>query len=85
MKVLSDTRPEAEQVLINGYRRMSVADRFQRVRELNQLLEAMALADVRRRHPEATEEEARLYVASRRIPPALMRKAFGWHSDEKGY
>jgi len=86
VKTLSkDTPPEVERALIEGYRRMSVADRIERVREMNLFLERLAMTDVRRRRPGSTEEEVRLYAASRRIPRALMRKAFGWDPDERGY
>ena len=83
--MLSDTHPDIEKRLIEGYRKMSPAQKLQRVCELNQFLETLARADVRRRHPQADEREVRLRVASRRIPADLMRKAFGWDPDEKGY
>ena len=85
MKSLSDTHPEIEKRLIEGLRRMSAAEKFQRIAELNASLELLAMADVKKRHPEANEWECRLRVASRRIPPDLMKKAFGWDVNEKGY
>ena len=36
-------------------------------------------------HPEASEREIKLRVASRRIPAELMRRAFGWDPDKEGY
>ncbi len=80
-----DTPPEIERILVEGYRRMSLAERFQRVEGLNRTLEILALTDIRRRHPDATEHEIRLRLASRRIPADLMRRAFDWDPDEKGY
>ncbi len=85
MKSLSDTHPEIEKRLIDGLRRMSVAEKFRKIEELNASLEILALADVRKRHPDADEYECRLRVASRRIPADLMKKAFGWDVTEKGY
>jgi hypothetical protein len=85
MKTLSDTHPEIEKRLIEGLRRMTVAEKFRMIQELNASLELLALADVKKRHPEADEYECRLRVASRRIPADLMKKAFGWDVDEKGY
>lgn len=80
-----DTHPDIERVQIEGYRRMSAAEKLRKIAELNQFLDMLALADVRRRHPEAGEWECRLRVASRRIPADLMKKAFGWDVAEKGY
>lgn len=80
-----DTHPEIERRLIEGYRRMSAAEKFQRVRELNQFVEMMQTAETRRQHPGASEEECRLRVASRRIPADLMRKAFDWDPETMGY
>jgi hypothetical protein len=80
-----DTHPKIEKMLIEGIRKMSAAEKFRRIGELNRSLELLALADVRRRHPGADEWECRLRVASRRVPADLMKKAFGWDVEEKGY
>ena len=80
-----DTSPEIERRLIEGMRRMSAAEKFRRIGELMRAMEILAMEDVRHRHPEADEWECRLRVASRRVPPELMKKAFGWDVEEKGY
>jgi hypothetical protein len=80
-----DTHPKIEQMLIEGIRRMSAAEKFRRIEELNQFLETLVLSNVRRHHPEADEWECRLRIASRRMPAELMQKAFGWDVKEKGY
>jgi hypothetical protein len=80
-----DTPPEIERILIEGYRRMTPAEKFRRIEDLNRTLEMLARAEVRRRHPEADEREIRLRVASRRIPAELMRKAFRWDPEKEGY
>jgi hypothetical protein len=82
---LSDTHPKAEKVLIEGLRRMTPAQKWRQVREMNLLMDALVRGDVRRRHPHADEREVALRVASRRLPAELMRRAFGWDPDEKGY
>lgn len=86
MKPLSpDTTPEAEAILIEGYRRMPVWKKLQQVGELTEMVGQLAMNDIRRRHPQADERELRLRLASRWIEPELMRKAFGWDSDKEGY
>lgn len=80
-----DTHPEIERILIEAYRKMTPGERFRKVESLNRTTEAVALADIRRRHPKADEREQQLRLASRRIPAALMQKAFGWDPDKEGY
>jgi hypothetical protein len=80
-----DTDPVVEALLIEGYRRMSPSEKFQRVRELTRAVQELALADIRRRHPEADEREQALRLASRWIEPELMVRAFGWDVREAGY
>lgn len=77
--------PEIERLLIEGMRRMSPAEKMRRIAGLNQTLEMLALSGIRVRYPEADEWECRLRVASRRVPPELLKKAFGWDIEEKGY
>lgn len=80
-----DTPPEIEQMLIEGYRKMPAWRKLQQVAELNDLVCQLALNDIRRRHPEAGEREVKLRLASRRIEPELMMKAFGWDVEKEGY
>jgi hypothetical protein len=80
-----DTSPEAERILIKGYRRMTPREKMQRVLEMNRFGYQLALAGVRRRHPNADERELNLRIASLSIPADLMRKAFGWDPDTEGY
>jgi hypothetical protein len=80
-----DTHPKIEAFLIEGYRRMSPAQKLERVRALTRAVQELALLDVRRRHPNADEREQALRVASRWIDPELMVRAFGWDIREMGY
>ena len=84
-KLLSDTHPEIEKRLIEGLRQMPGWRKLQLVQEMNDFADALAMADVLRHYPDADERECRLRVASRRVPAELMRKAFGWDPDERGY
>jgi hypothetical protein len=80
-----DTDPAIEAMLIDGYRRMSPAQKLERVRALARALQQLALLDIRRRHPGADGREQALRLASRRIEPELMLRAFGWDVREAGY
>ena len=81
----NDTSPEVERILVEGYRRMSPAQKLARVQALTQAVQELALLDVRRRHPNADERELALRVASRWIEPDLMLRALGWDVREAGY
>lgn len=81
----NDTHPEIEKILIEGYRKMSPAQKFRCVCEMNLFARRLALADIRRRYPEADERERQLRLASRFLDADLMKKAFGWDPEEKGY
>jgi hypothetical protein len=81
----TDTHPKVEALILDGYRRMSPAQKIARVTELTRTVQQLALADIRRRHPTASAEEQSLRLASRWIAPDLMRKAFAWNVDEVGF
>jgi len=81
----NDTHPTIEALLIEGYRKMSPAQKIDRVRALTRAVQELALLDVRRRHPNADARELALRVASRWIDPDLMVRAFGWDVRVEGY
>jgi hypothetical protein len=82
--VPSDTHPTVETFILDGYRRMSPAEKIARVTALTQTVQRLALADIRRRYPTATMREQSLRLASRWLGPDLMRKAFGWDVEKEG-
>ncbi|HEY3414422.1 MAG TPA: hypothetical protein VGM51_15395 [Armatimonadota bacterium] len=80
-----DTHPEIERLLIEGYRRMSAAEKMRCVQQLNFTVWELAASSVRKMHPGADEREVALRVASRTIPADLMRKAFSWDPEIMGF
>ncbi len=87
MKPMSlDTPPEVEEILIEGYRRMSPQEKLQRVLELNDLVERMAAARIRAQYgPEISERELVLRLAALRLDRETMIEVCGWDPEEKGY
>jgi hypothetical protein len=81
----SDTDAKIEAILVAGYRAMSPAQKLERVRALTFAVQELALLDIRRRHPDATERELSLRLASRWLEPELMSKAFDWDARLLGY
>lgn len=59
-----DTTPAAAEAQEEAYRRIGEAGRFRVALELSDLTHSFALAGLRARHPEMSEEEARRALAS---------------------
>jgi len=75
----SDTAPEVEQFLIDGYRRMSAAEKLGRVVALNRALDQLATARLRARYGTDLEaQELRLRLAALRLDPKFMATVLGW-------
>src|SRR5215468_6046094 len=65
MKTLSpDTSPEVEQIMIEGYRKMSAARKLQIMQDLINAAGLLALGDIKRTHPKADQREILLRLAS---------------------
>lgn len=83
---ISDTPSEIEELLLAGYRRMSPRDKLRRVLDLGATLEALAAARLRAQYgPDLAPRELELRLAALRLDPELMRRAFGWDPDTRGY
>lgn len=80
-----DTPPEIEQMLIEGYRKMPAWKKLQIMQDLTRAAHLLALSEIMLRHPRASRRELQLRLASRRIEPELMKKAFGWDTEVEGY
>lgn len=80
-----DTHPDIERMQIEAYRRMTPAEKLRIVGDLNRFAADTIRAQVRRAHPRAGEQEVRLRAASRWLPAALLKSAFGWDPEQKGY
>ena len=60
---LSDTAPDAMEVLLDLYRRMTPAEKLQRMHDLTLAADQLALAGLRARHPGESEQELFLRLA----------------------
>lgn len=74
-----DTSAEAESRLIAFYRRLTPAEKLQKVSELNSTTRAFAAAGIRARHgAQISERELALRLASLRLDRQTMIEVFGW-------
>lgn len=83
--LFEDTSPEAEEVLLEGMRRMSAAEKLAQVQTLTLRARFALEEDIRRRYPDADPWEQRLRFAARWHGPEFTRKNFGWDPDVEGY
>ena len=81
---LTDTRPEAEAVLIEGYRRMTPAQKAARVKDLTVFIQQLALSRIQARYPDATKRENKLRLASLWLDRETMIRAFDWDPEKEG-
>jgi hypothetical protein len=81
----NDTDRVAEELRIAGYRAMQPWEKLELVRQMTLAVQTLALARVRRQHPEASEREQKLRLASLWLDPQTMVRVFGWDPREEGY
>jgi hypothetical protein len=65
MKELSDTHPDIRKRLIEGYRNMPVQQKLRAVGQMHQFARKLTLTDIRRRYPDADEQECLFRLAHR--------------------
>jgi len=75
---LDDTHPTIRRMMLDGYRRMSPAEKLQRVEELNELTLELAASRIKRERPGIDDRELRLRLASLWLSRESMIRAFGW-------
>ena len=74
---MNDTHPCIHAMQIRAYRSMTPAEKFRLVEDMWETLQALALTGVRSRHPGATPEEERRYLAEVFLGADLARRIHG--------
>jgi hypothetical protein len=72
----ADTTADVERRQIEAWRRMSAAEKLRLVSEATEAVTRLALAGIRRRHPEASERECFLRLAAIRIGVENTRRMY---------
>ena len=76
----SDTPSEVDDILITLLRQAPAWRKFKMVGELNATVKQFALAGIRQRHPEATEQVVNRHLADLLLGEELAAKVYGeWH------
>ena len=81
----ADTGFDVEQLLVEAYRRMPSWEKARRMGDIVQAIDALALAGIIARHPQASERERRFRRAALRLDRDTMVRAFGWDPAIHGY
>jgi len=77
VSLFSDTRPEAEAVLIGLLRQAPPWRKLHMVGQLNQTVRTLALSGLRQRYPEATPQELRRRLADLLLGVELAAQVYG--------
>ena len=81
----TDTTPEAQQMVFELMRSMPVGKRLMLACELIQATRMLMLADLRRRFPQASEEELRRRLIARLLPREEVIRAYRFDPEREGY
>jgi hypothetical protein len=73
----ADTSPEAWKVFLDLHRRMAPAEKVRRAYELSEMLRRMNAEGLRRRFPDADDQEIFLRVTRQRLGSELFRRVYG--------
>lgn len=85
MKKFYDSPSDVENILIEGYRKMTPQQKMQRVSELNKTVQQLALARIQKQYGDISEREKKLRLASLWLDRDTMIRVFKWDPHEKGY
>ncbi len=80
-----DTSPEAEAAYLARLRKMTPGERILAAARITSGVNALALAGLRERHPQADERELFLRLAALRLDRRTMIDAYEWDPEIKGY
>jgi hypothetical protein len=78
----NDTSPETEAVLNNLLRRAPAWRKFRALGQLNAMAKALALSDLRERHPHASGAELQRLLADRMLGEEVAATVYGPYSQD---
>jgi len=82
IRLIQDTSPEAEQVLLKLWRNATPSRKFTIAFDTTRALQEFVLAGLRMRYSSATPQQLRLHFAAAWLGPELARKAYGALPDD---
>jgi hypothetical protein len=80
-----DTHPSIEALRIEGFRRMTPAQKFAHVASLTRNVRDLALAGIRMRHPGIGDRDARIRLAAISYDRVVVERALGFAPDGRDH
>lgn len=81
----SDTHPLLGSFLVEGYRKMSSAQKFKMALEMSETIRDLAKTGIKKRHPGISDEELRKRLGALLLGRELSIKVNGWDPEKEGY
>ena len=85
VRLFRDTDEEAERVMIEMARRMPSSKKMDMVWSLSDSCRQLALAGLRKRYPNATDEEMHCRLAALLFDRETVMAVYGWDPEIEGY
>jgi hypothetical protein len=85
MPLLSDTSPDAAEMMIRGYREMKPGRKMILAGAMSRAVMQLAAARIRKAHSGITDRELLLRLASLWLDRETLIRAFGWDPLKEGY
>ena len=82
---LEDTAPDAERLLIELARATPVWRKFEQVAETTATCREFAMIGLRKRYPQATEEDLQRRMAALVLDRETVIRVYGWDPKIEGY
>jgi len=82
---VSDTKPEAEKVLIELLRKAPPWRKAEMVSEMVQALRKLSMTGLRMRYPTASPAELRRRMAALWLDRETVMRVYGWDPEKEGY
>jgi hypothetical protein len=84
-RLFEDTDEAAEGRLIELARNTPLWKKFRQVSDTRETTKKFALMGLRRRYPQASDEELKKRLAAVLLDRELVIKVYGWDPEEEGY
>ena len=72
-----------ERIQLDIIRRMTPREKLEHTLRLNVMVERLAIAGIRRRHPEADDHEIWMQVTARKLGRDIMMRVYGWQLEDR--
>ena len=80
-----DTDEGSERLLVELARATPVWKKFQQVADATEACRAFAMAGIKSRYPDASEQEVKLRLAALSLDRETMIRVYGWDPEVEGY